>query len=429
MNKGVRVAIVLGLVAVVGLVMAMKEPSGPSKADERPSDSPSTASVDQSPQQAGVPRLLELGSVSCVPCKMMEPILEELRQEYAGRLRVDFIDVWKDADAARKHSVRVIPTQVFFDASGEEVFRHEGFFPKEAILAKWKELGVDLAAEETTAFQRLTPARPDTRSAEAICYMCEEDIDAQTLVVVRTDKGAVRLCSPHCYFIMYSCLTEDTAGFEQRVSVTDYATGQAVPAADAAYVEGLDAQSGRPWIRAYADHAEALNAQKTSGDYILSFDFLRDRELTHRCGFCDRACYPQDAAEVIAGGVRTWGCCSHCAVGVAARTGLDIEVRQPDRLTGEMVVVKTLNGSVASLEPASAVAWFGLRQKADGQWTSAGCFHQGFFANEENLRAWVEHNPLATGRMITIQQVLAGKMEMTPQQVAKACKIGECAPR
>ena len=114
---------------------------------------------------------------------------------------------------------------------------------------------------------------------------------------------------------------------------------------------------------------------------------------------------------------------------MAARTGLDIEVHQPDRLTGEMVVVKTLGGSVASLEPASAVAWFGLQQTPDGKWASAGCFHQGFFANEQNLRKWVEQHPLETGRMITIQQALADKMKLTPQQIRKACKIGECAPK
>ncbi len=131
----------------------------------------------------------------------------------------------------------------------------------------------------------------------------------------------------------------------------------------------------------------------------------------------------------MAGGIHTLGCCSHCALGVAARTGLDIEVRQPDRLTGRMIVVKTLGGRVASLEPGSAVAWFGLKQAPDGEWTSAGCFHQGFFADEQDLRAWLEQHPLETGRMITIQQALADKMKLTPQQIAKACKIGECAPK
>jgi thioredoxin 1 len=75
---------------------------------------------------------------------MMEPILEELREEYEGRLQVEFIDVNQDRAAGEAYGIRVIPTQLFFDASGQERFRHEGFMSKEDILAKWKELGVDL---------------------------------------------------------------------------------------------------------------------------------------------------------------------------------------------------------------------------------------------------------------------------------------------
>ena len=142
------------------------------------------------------------------------------------------------------------------------------------------------------------------------------------------------------------------------------------------------------------------------------------------------ACYPQDAAEVIVeSGVRTWGCCSHCALGVAARTGKDIEVSEKDRLTGQEIVVKTLDGKVASLEPATAVAWFGQRRRPDGTWGSAGCFHQGFFANVENLKNWVEQHPYETGKLISISQALANKMKLSPQQIQKACKIGECAPK
>jgi hypothetical protein len=228
---------------------------------------------------------------------------------------------------------------------------------------------------------------------------------------------------------MYSCLTEDTTGFQQKVAVTDYAEGTQIRALDAAYLYGVDPASGRPWVRAFASADVADREKQEIGGSIVDFQALRALELSHRCGFCDRACYPQDAAEVIAGGIHTWGCCSHCALGVAARTGLDIEVRQPDRLTGEMVLIKTLNGNVASMEPASAVAWFGLRQKADGTWGSAGCFHQGFFTNEENLRAWAEVSPSETGRQITIQQALSDKMKLNQQQIAEACKIGECAPK
>jgi hypothetical protein len=113
---------------------------------------------------------------------------------------------------------------------------------------------------------------------------------------------------------------------------------------------------------------------------------------------------------------------------VAARTGKDIEVRERDRLTDEPVVVKTAAGKVASLEPKTAVAWFGQKKSADGKWVSAGCFHQGFFTSPENLQKWLDGHPLETGKLISIQQALEDKMKLTPQQIGKACKIGECKP-
>jgi thioredoxin 1 len=91
-----------------------------------------------------LPRLVDLGADKCVPCKKMVPILKELSTEYSGSLTVEFIDVWKNPEAGKPYGIRMIPTQIFFDASGTERFRHEGFMAKETILAKWKELGVEL---------------------------------------------------------------------------------------------------------------------------------------------------------------------------------------------------------------------------------------------------------------------------------------------
>jgi thioredoxin 1 len=73
---------------------------------------------------------------------MMAPVLKQLKKEYDGRLEVQFIDVWKEPDAGKAYKISLIPTQIFFDAAGKELFRHEGFISKEDILAKWKELGV-----------------------------------------------------------------------------------------------------------------------------------------------------------------------------------------------------------------------------------------------------------------------------------------------
>jgi len=378
-----------------------------------------------------LPKLLDLGATSCIPCKMMAPILEEMKKDYASVLDVEFIDVWKDPPAGKKYGIQQIPTQIFFDAEGKERFRHVGFLGKEDILAKWKELGVDLkpATAQAKPVERWEPASPDTRAKDAVCDFCDGDVGSKTRVVVKTDKGDMILCSPHCYFIMYSCLTQDKTGFEEKVSFTDWATGKLVSASQAAFLHSLDEESGRPTIRAYASKADAFSARATAGGTVLDLATLQRKELAARCGFCDRAVYPEDAALVKVGGVHTWGCCAHCSLGVAARTGLDIEVHQPDGLTGESIVIKTLNGSVASIEPENAVAWFGMRQKPDGSWGSGGCFHQGDFASADNLRKWLEAHPLETGKQISVQQALADKMKMTPAQISKACKLGECAPK
>ena len=105
-------------------------------------------SATNAPAKAAVPRLLDLGAGKCIPCKMMAPILEELKKEYAGAMEVEFIDVWKKPEAAKPYDIKLIPTQIFYATSGRELFRHEGFISKADILAKWKELGVELKAEK-----------------------------------------------------------------------------------------------------------------------------------------------------------------------------------------------------------------------------------------------------------------------------------------
>lgn len=437
MNKSMKIAIVAILaVAVVVVIVAKEKGSSPQATTvEGEAGVVGQQAAAGSPEDLtgkGRPGLIDLGAGTCIPCKLMAPILEDLKAEYAGTMDVHFLDVHKKPDLAPLYKINVIPTQIFYDAAGQELFRHEGFFAKEDILAKWKELGVDLSgtAAQAPTFERLTPAQVDDRPREKVCYMCDGDIAPKTLVTVETDKGPVRLCSPHCYFIMYSCLTEDKTEFENKVTVTDWATGQPVPAVRATFLSGEDETTGRPWIKAFAGRDAAVEERASTGGSILALAALQQREMSHRCGFCDRACYPQDAAEVIVeGGVHTWGCCSHCALGVAARTGKDIEVREKDRLTKQPIVVKTFDGKVASLEPATAVAWFGQRQNPDGAWASAGCFHQGFFATADNLERWVEQNPYETGRLISIAQALADKMKLSPEQIQKACKIGECSPK
>jgi thioredoxin 1 len=89
-----------------------------------------------------LPRLVDLGADECIPCKKLAPILAELKKEYDGRVVVEFIDVWKNPAAGRSYGIRVIPTQILYDRDGREVWRHEGFIPKEGLIAKFAEVGV-----------------------------------------------------------------------------------------------------------------------------------------------------------------------------------------------------------------------------------------------------------------------------------------------
>ncbi|MEF3169146.1 MAG: thioredoxin family protein [Deltaproteobacteria bacterium] len=82
----------------------------------------------------GMVTMVDLGATSCIPCRMMAPILEELKKEYRGRAEIIFIDVWQNKDEGKRFGIRAIPTQIFFDKKGREVFRHTGFMEKQEII-------------------------------------------------------------------------------------------------------------------------------------------------------------------------------------------------------------------------------------------------------------------------------------------------------
>ncbi len=103
------------------------------------------AEAAAAPAEQSRPKLLDLGAGKCIPCKMMAPILDEMKETFAGQLDVEFIDVWENQAAGEQYGIRMIPTQIFFDADGRELFRHEGFYAREDMLAKWQELGYGLA--------------------------------------------------------------------------------------------------------------------------------------------------------------------------------------------------------------------------------------------------------------------------------------------
>jgi thioredoxin len=137
--KKAQKGLILALVAVaVAAVLWMKQQ--PHQAPALASDSSAIPSV---PEGRALPRLVDLGADKCTSCKLMAPILTELGITYTNQLQVTFIDVWVDEEAADPYHIQMIPTQIFFDAQGNELFRHEGFYGKEDILSKWKELGYE----------------------------------------------------------------------------------------------------------------------------------------------------------------------------------------------------------------------------------------------------------------------------------------------
>jgi thioredoxin 1 len=152
MKTPLKIAIVAALAVTVAAAVTLKQNKGKAPAETNAvaalagTNAPAEKTSDPAAPVANakLPKLLDLGAGKCIPCKMMAPILEELKKEYAGRMNVEFIDVWQNPDAGKAFGIEMIPTQIFYDADGKELFRHTGFFGKEDILGKWKELGVTI---------------------------------------------------------------------------------------------------------------------------------------------------------------------------------------------------------------------------------------------------------------------------------------------
>ena len=137
-----NILIVAAVVMAAGIVFALKHNQN-EPAASAPATAPESVSVDAgAPHSAALPRLVDLGADKCIPCKMMAPIIEELKKEYAGRAEIIFIDVWKNPEQAKKYGIRAIPTQIFFDADGREVHRNTGFMDKKRIVEALTRLGV-----------------------------------------------------------------------------------------------------------------------------------------------------------------------------------------------------------------------------------------------------------------------------------------------
>ena len=95
-----------------------------------------------------LPKLIDVGADKCIPCIKMAPILEALKSDFSGRMDVEFVDAWKRREDAARYEVQMIPTQIFYDAKGKELYRHTGFYGRDDILGKWQELGYSFQDEK-----------------------------------------------------------------------------------------------------------------------------------------------------------------------------------------------------------------------------------------------------------------------------------------
>lgn len=91
----------------------------------------------------GMVTMIDLGAKKCIPCKMMVPIMEKMEKKYAGKAAIVFIDVWQYREQAYRFKIRSIPTQIFYNADGKEVYRHEGFMSEEAIVYVMEKMGIE----------------------------------------------------------------------------------------------------------------------------------------------------------------------------------------------------------------------------------------------------------------------------------------------
>ncbi len=158
MSSKTIIGIVVVLVAILGTIILIHQHQADqlSKAAvdlqslAEPSAQESVIELDQGllpGNPSPLPRMVDLGADNCIPCKLMAPILQELKVEYAHLFfTTHFIDVWKNPAAGRQFGIRLIPTQVFYDAEGKELFRHEGFMSKQDILRQWKRMGIKVEA-------------------------------------------------------------------------------------------------------------------------------------------------------------------------------------------------------------------------------------------------------------------------------------------
>jgi len=124
------------MLATIGWALFLTVIAGVSRVDADPPD------FSKVPVK-GMVTMIDLGAKKCIPCKMMAPIMEKMEKVYQGKAAIVFIDVWETRGQAERFRISSIPTQIFFNPEGKEIYRHVGFMGEEAIVAQLKSMGVE----------------------------------------------------------------------------------------------------------------------------------------------------------------------------------------------------------------------------------------------------------------------------------------------
>jgi len=131
MNRKVGFRTLFGFAVLVALLIIGGTSYGAAKA----------SAIPEVPVK-GIVTMIDVGAKKCIPCKMMAPIMEKMEKVYQGKAAIIFIDVWEKPQQAPRFGISTIPTQIFYDAKGKEVYRHIGFMSEEAIVAQLQKMGV-----------------------------------------------------------------------------------------------------------------------------------------------------------------------------------------------------------------------------------------------------------------------------------------------
>ncbi len=114
------------------------------KPKPKPATPDKPASVAEKPKE--LPKMWDFGSVSCLPCKTMKEIIDPMMVDYKGKVDIRIINVYEDKERTQQFRIVTIPTQVFIDAGGKELFRHIGVYPRDSIVARFRDFGFPIVS-------------------------------------------------------------------------------------------------------------------------------------------------------------------------------------------------------------------------------------------------------------------------------------------